>query len=251
MDASWQRLLKPELSKPYFQELTLFLKKEREEGPVYPPSGEVFTALETTPFDRVLVVILGQDPYYRAGQAHGMSFSVKPGVKVPQSLQNIYKELRSDLDVRSPSHGYLHAWARRGVLLLNTTMTVREGTPGSHKGKGWETFTDRIITELNNRETPVVFLLWGRPAQEKGALINTSRHAVIPSAHPSPMSAHTGFFNSKPFSKANAALKKFGLPEIDWALPKDPSEVVPMIEPFSCQAPQGVDVEAALKAQFG
>lgn len=251
MDASWSDRLKAEFSKPYFQALTSFVRQERLEGPVYPPSGEVFRALETTPYDRVKVVILGQDPYHGAGQGHGMAFSVKPGIRVPQSLGNIYKELRTDLDIRAPSHGYLYAWARRGVLLLNTILTVREKTPGSHKGRGWETFTDRIILELNARETPVVFLLWGRPAQEKGALIDTSRHVVHPAAHPSPMAAHTGFFGSKPFSKANDSLRKLGLPEVDWTLPKDPAEEVPLIDPLPRQTAPVVDVDGALKAQFG
>lgn len=251
MDESWQDRLKPEFSKPYFKSLLAFVKKEREDGPVYPPSGEVFKALETTPYDRVLVVILGQDPYHGPGQAHGMSFSVKPGVRIPRSLANIYKELRYDLGIYPVKHGYLYAWARRGVLLLNATLTVREKVAGSHQKQGWETFTDRIILELNKRETPMVFLLWGRFAQQKGAMIDTSRHVVIPAAHPSPMAATTGFFKSKPFSKANAALKKLGLPEVNWALPKDPNEEVPLIEPFTRQGPPPIDVDGVLKAQFG
>lgn len=251
MHPTWQAKLKGEFQAEYFQGLVKFLKEEREAGPVYPPSGEVFTAFEETPLDRVLVVILGQDPYHGAGQAHGMSFSVKPGVRVPPSLANMYKELKADLGIEPPKHGYLRAWARRGVFLLNTVLTVREKAAGSHRNFGWEKFTDAAIRALNEREAPVVFLLWGKPAQEKSSMIDTSRHVVLPAAHPSPMSASTGFFGSKPFSKANEALVKKGLPTVDWTLPADPNEEVPLRDPISFKPKVEDDIDALLASEFG
>lgn len=252
MHPTWQAKLKGEFTKPYFKNLVDFLKEERASGAVYPPAGEVFTAFEETPFDRVLCVILGQDPYHGEGQAHGMSFSVKPGVKIPPSLANIYKELKDDLGIEPPPHGYLRAWARRGVFLLNTVLTVRAKSANSHRGAGWETFTDVAIRALNEREAPVVFLLWGKPAQEKAALVDTSRHVILPASHPSPMSASAGFFGSKPFSKANAALQKLGLPTVDWAIPSDPNEEVPLRDPIQLKPKdQEDDLDAVLAEQFG
>lgn len=230
MDKSWQVQLKGEFEKPYFRALSEQLKKERETSTVYPPSGEVFTAFSETPFQRVKCVILGQDPYHGEGQAHGMSFSVKPGVRVPPSLANIYKELESDLGFAPVKHGYLRAWARQGVFLLNSVLTVRKKEANSHQGLGWELFTDRVIQALNERKVPVVFLLWGSAAKKKVALVNTGRHVILSSAHPSPMSASSGFFESKPFSKVNAALTKLGVPPINWQLPEDPLTETPSIE---------------------
>lgn len=180
----------------------------------------LFSALELTPFEEVKVVILGQDPYHGPNQAHGLSFSVQPGVKVPPSLANIYKELQADLGYQPVNHGFLESWAKQGVLLLNTVLTVRAGQAYSHRGKGWEQLTDVIIEKLNEREKPVVFILWGRPAQEKIKMIDTTRHVIIKSPHPSPLSAHRGFFGSRPFSQANAALERLGETSIDWQLPE-------------------------------
>ena len=185
---------------------------------MFPPQNEVFNALHETPFASVRVVILGQDPYHGAGQAHGLCFSVRRGVAVPPSLRNIHAELRSDLGIDPPSHGDLSAWARRGVLLLNTTLTVREGQAGSHQGRGWETFTDRVIETVNERNERTVFVLWGGHARKKKALVTNPVHAVIESAHPSPLSAHNGFLGSRPFSRANAALVEAGLAPVDWSL---------------------------------
>lgn len=255
MDKTWQAKLKDEFSKPYFQQLVEALKQERAENTVFPPAGEVFTAFEETPLDRVRCVILGQDPYHGEGQAHGMSFSVKPGIKPPPSLVNVYKELHDDLGFAPAPHGYLRAWARRGVFLLNTVLTVRKKEANSHKGYGWETFTDRVIQVLSDRKVPMVFLLWGSPAQKKAALVNTGRHAIVTSAHPSPMSAGHGFFGSKPFSKANAALQKAGLDPIDWQLPADPNAETPMAEPASLASgpAEGTedDLDRLLSSTFG
>jgi uracil-DNA glycosylase len=251
MDDTWKAALKGEFSKEYFKNLVEYIKSERADGPVYPPYGQVFTAFEETPLDRVKVVILGQDPYHGAGQAHGLSFSVLPGVKVPPSLVNVYKELESDIGVKPVTHGYLKAWARRGVFLLNTILTVRAKSANSHKGCGWEVFTDRVIQVLNERELPMVFLLWGKNAQEKASLIDTSRHKVLPAAHPSPLSG-AGFLGSKPFSQANLALSKVWIEPVEWALPSDPNEEVQMIEPVKTQEakapPVGGEIDDLLKS---
>ncbi|WP_093231611.1 uracil-DNA glycosylase [Thermoflavimicrobium dichotomicum] len=215
----WADILREEFTKPYFLELKAFLEKEYETEVIYPPKEEVFSALNLTSYADTKVVILGQDPYHGAGQAHGLSFSVKPGVKQPPSLKNIFKELHDDLGCSIPNHGYLVKWAEQGVLMLNTVLTVREGKPNSHKGKGWETFTDQVIMALNQREKPVVFLLWGKHAQEKKSLITHSHHYIIESAHPSPFAAKKGFFGSKPFSKTNQFLREIGSEEIDWQIP--------------------------------
>lgn len=219
MHPSWKEQIGAEVEKPYFLQLADFLKKERETHTVFPPKDQVFTAFKGTPFDAVKVLILGQDPYHNAGQAHGLSFSVQPGLKPPPSLVNIFKELASDVGCKPPKHGHLVAWAEQGVFLLNATLTVRAHEPGSHQGKGWETFTDVAISKLNARDKPLVFILWGRYAREKVGLIDTKKHLVIESAHPSPMSASTGFFGSKPFSRANAALESWGEKPINWQLP--------------------------------
>jgi uracil-DNA glycosylase len=218
MDPSWKERLAGETQKPYFTSLVDFVRAERKLYTVFPAAPDVFNAYTMTPYDRANVLILGQDPYHGAGQAHGLSFSVLPGVKPPPSLQNIFKELKDDLGIATPKHGLLAYWAAGGVMLLNATLTVRAHEAGSHQGRGWEQFTDETIRLLNAREKPVVFVLWGRSARDKKALIDSSRHTIIESAHPSPMSAHSGFFGSKPFSKVNAALEKNGLPPIDWAI---------------------------------
>ena len=214
----WNPLLRDELAKPYYTQLKEFVRGERERHRVFPPEPEVFTALHETPHAATKVVILGQDPYHGAGQAHGLCFSVRHGVRPPPSLQNIFKELRDDLGTAVPAHGNLTAWARRGVLLLNTTLTVREGQAGSHQGKGWETFTDRIISIVNDKPDPVVFVLWGSHARRKKSLLTNARHSVIESAHPSPLSAHNGFLGSRPFSRINEALEQSGSTAIDWSL---------------------------------
>ncbi|AUS07673.1 uracil-DNA glycosylase [Laceyella sacchari] len=215
----WATILQSEFEKPYYKELISFLEKEYEQETIYPPREDVFSALNLTSYQDTSVVILGQDPYHGAGQAHGLSFSVKPGVKQPPSLKNIFKELHDDVGCEIPNHGYLVKWAEQGVLMLNTVLTVRESKPNSHKGKGWENFTDQVIKALNEREQPVVFLLWGRHAQEKKNLITNERHHIIESAHPSPFAARKGFFGTKPFSKANQLLKEMGRKEIDWQIP--------------------------------
>ena len=216
--AGWRDVLADELAKPYIADLADFVAAERREHKVYPPESQVFTALDLTPYDAVRAVILGQDPYHGPGQAHGLAFSVQPGVAPPPSLVNIFKELQSDLGISRPGHGYLAAWARQGVLLLNAVLTVRDGEPNSHKGRGWEKLTDAIIRAVGARERPAVFLLWGAPAQKKAALVDEGRHVVLRSAHPSPLSARNGFFGSRPFSQANAALEERGQPPIDWRL---------------------------------
>lgn len=217
--AGWKRLLADEVAKPYFQDLQRFLAEERRRYVVYPPEGEVQTAFRLTPYERIRVVILGQDPYPGPGQAHGLAFSVKPGVAPPPSLLNIFKELASDVGCRIPNNGCLVPWARQGVLLLNAVLTVRAGQPGSHRGKGWELFTDAVIRLVNARRTPVVFVLWGRDARGKAPLIDRRRHAIVEGVHPSPMSAHMGFFGSRPFSRINRALRGFDHPQIDWQIP--------------------------------
>lgn len=208
-----------ELEQPYFGKLTAFLKEERREHTVYPPEPEVFQALESTPYHQVRVLILGQDPYHGEGQAHGLAFSVCPGVKPPPSLVNIFKELRDDLGCTIPDNGYLMPWARQGVLLLNAVLTVRAHEPNSHKNKGWEKFTDRVIRAVSEQEEPVVFVLWGGYARKKLKLIDTDRHTVVESAHPSPLSVRNGFFGSRPFSRINEALRASGREPIDWQIP--------------------------------
>ena len=215
----WQPLLADELEKPYFKKLQAFVDEERRAYTVFPPEQEVFSALELTPYAQVNVFLVGQDPYHDDNQAHGLAFSVRPGIKPPPSLRNIFLELRSDLGCRVPNNGYLAPWARQGVLLLNTALTVRAHQANSHKNHGWEIFTDAVLRKVNEKPDPVVFVLWGAPAQKKLALIDTTRHAIVQSAHPSPLSARNGFFGSKPFSKINAALRAAGKPEIDWQLP--------------------------------
>jgi uracil-DNA glycosylase len=218
LSPSWQARVGAELEKPYFGTLRAFVDEERRRATVYPPEGEVFTALERTPFERVKVMILGQDPYHGPGQAHGLAFSVRPGVRPPPSLVNIFKELRDEAGCPVPNHGCLTSWADQGVLLLNAVLTVRDGEPNSHKGKGWETFTDAVIRALAEREDPVVFVLWGGYAAKKEALIGPP-HVVHKSAHPSPLSARRGFFGSTPFSIVNRELERVGQAPIDWCIP--------------------------------
>jgi uracil-DNA glycosylase len=214
----WNPVLRGEFEKPYWQELQRFVAEERARGAVYPAHEDVFAALHLTPYAEVRVLILGQDPYHGPGQAHGLCFSVQEGVPAPPSLVNILKELETDIGCPRPEHGCLDTWARRGVLLLNAVLTVRARTAASHAGKGWERFTDEVIRAVNAKPERVVFILWGGYARKKKPLIDTARHVVIESAHPSPLSAHNGFFGSRPFSKANAALQEAGLPPIDWCL---------------------------------
>ncbi len=216
---TWRPIVGDELDKPYYHKLQKFLEEECRDHVVYPPEPEVFTALRLTPYKSVKVVILGQDPYHDAGQAHGLAFSTSPGVKPPPSLVNIFKELHADIGDHVPNNGYLVPWAERGVLLLNSVLTVRAHRAASHRGKGWETFTDSVIRAAAARENPVVFVLWGTFAQKKRALIDTGRHTIVASAHPSPLSARAGFFGSKPFSAVNAALAAAGKNPIDWRLP--------------------------------
>jgi uracil-DNA glycosylase len=215
---SWRRVLADEFEKPYFKELEQFLTEERKQHTVYPPEDDVFNALKATPYDDVKVLLLGQDPYHDEGQAHGMCFSVRPGIKPPPSLVNMFKELHNDVGCKIPNNGYLVPWAEQGVLLLNAVLTVRAHEPNSHKGKGWETFTDTIIHHLSKRADPVAFMLWGAYAQKKIKLIDESRHPVLMAAHPSPLSVKK-FFGSRPFSAVNDALKKLGKAPIDWQIP--------------------------------
>lgn len=216
----WTEHLESEFRQPYMRELAEFLAAEEQAGKViYPPRSLCFNALNSTPLDRVAVVILGQDPYHGPGQAHGLCFSVRPGVAPPPSLVNIFKELASDVGFRIPDHGCLQPWAERGVLLLNSVLTVEEGRAGSHQGKGWETFTDRVIGTVNRERRGVVFILWGSYARKKGQAIDRSRHHVLEGPHPSPLSAYRGFFGCRHFSRANAWLESEGLPPVDWQLP--------------------------------
>ena len=215
----WNPVLRAEFDQPYWADLQAFVAAERAQAPVYPPHDEVFAALHLTPYASTRVLILGQDPYHGSGQAHGLCFSVRRGVAVPPSLRNIYQELDADLGIAHPGHGNLEAWARQGVLLLNATLTVRAGQAASHQGKGWETFTDQVIRAVSAKREHVVFLLWGGYARRKKSLIDTSRHTVIESPHPSPLSAHNGFFGSRPFSRANEALVAAGRDPVDWRIP--------------------------------
>lgn len=216
---SWSQVLTEEFDQPYFGQLQEFLQAERQSHIIFPPEEYVFSAFELTPYDQVNVLLLGQDPYHDHNQAHGLCFSVQPDIKPPRSLVNIFKEMQADIGVNIPNHGHLISWAKQGVLMLNAVLTVRAHEANSHKNKGWEKFTDAVIKKVNQKRSPVIFVLWGGYAQKKLKLIDTQRHTVIQSAHPSPLSAHNGFFGSKPFSAINNALKSFGHPEIDWQLP--------------------------------
>lgn len=218
LPASWNAVIGEEFNKPYFQNLETFVAGERAAHKVFPPEEDVFSAFHLTPYESVNVFLLGQDPYHDDGQAHGLCFSVRHGVKPPPSLANMYKELQSDLGITPPKHGFLENWAKQGMLMLNAVLTVRAHTPNSHKDRGWETFTDAVIRAVSAKPDPVVFVLWGAYAQKKEKLIDTARHTVIKTAHPSPLSARNGFFGSKPYSTINAALKKHGKAEIDWTL---------------------------------
>lgn len=216
IEDSWKSVLKDEFEKPYFKNLTDFVKSEYSSHTIFPPGRQIFSAFEHTPFDRVKVVIIGQDPYHGRGQANGLCFSVSDGIPFPPSLQNIFKELKDDLNIEIPKSGNLERWADQGVLLLNATLTVRESNAGSHQNKGWEQFTDAVIQKLSSEKQNLVFILWGSYAQKKGAVIDPSKHFIIKSAHPSPLSSYRGFFGSKPFSKTNQFLKSIGKEEIKW-----------------------------------
>ncbi len=223
LEASWLRVLAPEFEQPYMRELRQFLRERKQQGEeIYPPADKWFSALDTTPFEQVRVVILGQDPYHGPGQAHGLCFSVQPGVPSPPSLVNIFKELQADLGIPPSPHGCLNHWAEQGVLLLNSVLTVEQGKAGAHQNKGWETFTDSVVDHLNREREGLVFLLWGGYAQRKGNRIDRSRHCVLQAPHPSPLSAHRGFLGCRHFSQANAYLQSRGLPAIDWQLPPLP-----------------------------
>lgn len=216
----WREALGDAFAAPAMAGLSAFLRRRRaEDAQVYPPNAEIFRALDLVPPSAVKVLILGQDPYHGPGQAHGLSFSVRPGVPVPPSLVNIQKELKTDLGIDPPGHGFLEAWAERGVLLLNSLLTVERGQPASHKGRGWEAFTDAVVATVAASDRPTVFMLWGAHAQKKARRVNEGRHLVIKSPHPSPLSAHVGFFGSRPFSRANAFLEKRGRGAINWSLP--------------------------------
>jgi uracil-DNA glycosylase len=216
IEASWKKALKEEFEKPYFETLANFVKWEYEIGTVYPPAKFIFNAFDCTPFDQVKVVILGQDPYHGPNQAHGLAFSVTDQVPTPPSLVNIYKEIKSDLGKDIPPSGNLERWAKQGVLLLNATLTVRASQAGSHQNQGWEQFTDAVIKTLSDQKEHLVFLLWGSYAQKKGTVIDTSKHLILKSVHPSPLSAYNGFFGGKHFSQTNDYLKSHGLEPIDW-----------------------------------
>jgi uracil-DNA glycosylase len=218
---SWQAKLTQEFESPYMQVLNAFLRTEKDQGKViYPHFSNWFHALETAPLDEVKVVILGQDPYHQHGQAHGLCFSVQPGVKVPPSLKNIYKELATDIGMKTPDHGYLGNWAKQGVLLLNAVLTVEDSNANAHQGKGWEQFTDKIISTVNEHCDNVVFMLWGSYAQKKGAMIDEEKHLVLKAPHPSPLSAYRGFFGCQHFSQANGYLVENGKAAIDWDVPR-------------------------------
>lgn len=214
----WLAPLTPEFAKPYYRELYKKVKEEYATHMIFPPSNEVFSAFELTPLADVKVVILGQDPYHNVGQAHGLCFSVKPDVEIPPSLVNIYKELHDDLGCYIPNNGYLVKWAKQGVLMLNTVLTVRAHQANSHRGIGWEEFTNAAIRVLNEQDRPIVFILWGSPAQRKKEMLNNPKHLILEAPHPSPLSAYRGFFGSKPFSQTNAFLEKNGLTPIDWQI---------------------------------
>ena len=217
----WDTVLREEIESEYFNDIRYALAGEYKTQTVYPSKENLFSALKLTPYHQVKAVILGQDPYHGAGQAHGLSFSVMPGVRIPPSLLNIYKELHADLGLPIPKRGYLVHWAEQGVLLLHNVLTVREGQPNSHQGLGWQKFTDAVIRALNERSEPMVFMLWGSHAQKKGAFINRDKHLVLESTHPSPLAAHRGFLGSRPFSKANDFLTSKGIQPIDWTIPEN------------------------------
>jgi uracil-DNA glycosylase len=219
IEESWKNTLTNEFNQPYFYELKKFLVEEKHNHTVYPPGPLIFNAFNQTPWDKVRVVILGQDPYHGKGQAHGLCFSVRQGITPPPSLVNIFKEIKEDLGLEVPGHGNLEYWARQGVFLLNATLTVRANQAGSHQGKGWEQFTDAVIRKLSDDREHLVFLLWGRYAQNKGSLIDGNKHLILTAAHPSPFSAYNGFFGCRHFSKTNEYLEKNGLEAIDWRLP--------------------------------
>ncbi|OCJ15135.1 uracil-DNA glycosylase [Rhizobium sp. AC44/96] len=225
LEESWRDALAGEFESPYMQQLKAFLTAQKESGKrIFPKGAEYFRALDLTPLADVKVVILGQDPYHGLGQAHGLCFSVRPGVRIPPSLVNIYKEIQSDLGITPAKHGFLEQWARQGVLLLNSVLTVEEAQAASHQGKGWEKFTDAVIRKVNDECDAVVFMLWGAYAQRKAAFVDTSRHLVLKAAHPSPLSAHNGFFGCGHFSQANAFLQARGRDPIDWQLPLQPED---------------------------
>ena len=220
LEESWKQCLSAEFTQPYMQQLKTFLTQEKKQGKsIYPRCSEYFRALDLVPFENVKVVILGQDPYHGPGQAHGLCFSVRPDIPIPPSLLNMYKELKNDLGIEPVSHGFLEPWAKQGVLLLNSVLTVEHKQAASHQGRGWEQFTDMVIRKLNDKRQSIVFLLWGSYAQRKGAFVDADRHHVIKSAHPSPLSAYRGFFGSRPFSQTNAFLESDGLKPINWQLP--------------------------------
>ncbi|PZM14067.1 uracil-DNA glycosylase [Rhizobium tubonense] len=222
LEESWKKALSQEFASAYMQQLKAFLLEEKQSGKsIFPRGPEYFRALDLTPLSNVKVVILGQDPYHGLGQAHGLCFSVQPGVRIPPSLVNIYKEMQSDLGIPPARHGFLESWAKQGVLLLNSVLTVEESRAASHQGKGWERFTDAVIRTVNDECNAVVFMLWGSYAQKKAAFVDASRHLVLKAAHPSPLSAHNGFLGSRHFSKANAYLEAHGRQAVDWALPSD------------------------------
>ncbi len=218
LSGGWEAAMRPEFSKPYYKKLFETVKKEYQRGPVFPPAKEVLSAFELTPLEEVKVVIIGQDPYHGPGQAHGLCFSVKPDVEIPPSLVNIYKELHDDLGCYIPDNGYLVKWAKQGVLLLNTVLTVRAHQANSHRGIGWEEYTDAAIKVLAEQDRPMVFILWGSPAQRKAAMLHNPKHLILKAPHPSPLSAYRGFFGSKPFSRTNAFLEQNGLAPIDWQI---------------------------------
>lgn len=218
IDNDWLPALEPEFRKPYYRQLYQFIREEYNTKQIFPPAEDIFNAFHLTPLSKVKVVILGQDPYHDVGQAHGLCFSVRPGVETPRSLVNIYKELHDDLGCRIPNNGYLEKWAKQGVLLLNTVLTVQAHQAFSHRGKGWEEFTDAAIRVLNEQDRPMVFILWGKPAQAKKAFLNNPKHLILESPHPSPLSASRGFFGSRPFSKTNLFLEENGMAPIDWQI---------------------------------
>jgi len=215
---SWKEVLTDEFRSDYFKQLKLFLTEEKKKFKVYPPGNKIFSAFDHTPFDKVKVIIIGQDPYHGAGQAHGLCFSVPEGIKPPPSLVNIFKEMKSDLDLPIPANGNLEKWAKQGVLMLNATLTVRANTAGSHQNKGWESFTNAAIKFLSDKKENLIFILWGKYAQDKETLIDAEKHYILKAAHPSPFSAYNGFFGCRHFSKTNELLKKNGLKEIDWKI---------------------------------
>lgn len=215
----WAVLLHEEVRQPYFKQLWGWLREEYERAVIYPPYDHIFSALNATSYADTKIVIVGQDPYHGPGQAHGLSFSVQPGVKLPPSLQNMFKEGAADVGLKMPNNGSLLHWAKQGVLMLNTVLTVEQGQAASHRGKGWEKFTDRVIQLLNDRDRPIIFVLWGSHAQAKASMIDLSKHYIVQAPHPSPLSAHRGFFGSKPYSKINNKLLEWGEQEIDWQVP--------------------------------